>query len=233
VTNTNVQPGTQLNFQSNALNGSVDTSKFSCQIMTGGVATADVLPFNQCVVPQNVNGPIAVWITSDSTPLDNNVIKRATDKQVAGPAMVFVDSQPEMIGMLVAGNSGSTGSTAGSGTGTAGASVTTTTITPDQAQAIIASASASSAGAQATPNNAAVAPTVNNTPHPTTGEDGPGSVNGVTQVTGDAVNALQASVAAEIAAQSGAPAAGAPGATPAVSSGTSSATSSAPTSSSS
>jgi hypothetical protein len=152
ITNTGtVAPGTQLTFSSPALNSSVKTDSFFCQMMLGGQPMSIPLPFNQCIVPSGVNGPVAIWITSDGQPLINNVVDRAKSQLVAGPTMAFIDSQPQMLGMIVR---PPTGSSSGSG------SVTTATISPSDAQSIIQSASAAAAvptgtGSPEPPNNAA------------------------------------------------------------------------------
>lgn len=133
VTNTgSVGQGTSLTFSSSALNSSVDTSAFSCQMMVGGNPISISLPFNQCVVPNTVNGPVAIYITSDNDPLQNNVVNRASANNViAGPTMAFIDAQPDMIDQMVR----------GSASGSAAGSTSTTTISPDAAASVIASAS--------------------------------------------------------------------------------------------
>lgn len=140
VTNTEtVVVGTTLSFSSVAINGSTDG--LFCQMIIGGAPDAIVLPFNACVVPQ-VNGPVALWITSDSQPLINNPRDRATDKQVAGPTMIFVDSDPtpDVLGQL-----------ARAGSPTVSGDTVVSTLTPSQASAVIASA-----GASATPGPSAL-----------------------------------------------------------------------------
>jgi hypothetical protein len=133
-------PGDQLTFSSPAINGSTDN--LFCQMMLGGQPAAIPMPFDQCVVPQGINGPVAIFITSDGQPLVNNVVDRATAQLVAGPTMTFVDTQPQMIGMLV--NSGINSNSTSNSTSTASAvtSFTTQTISPAEAQSIIQAASA-------------------------------------------------------------------------------------------
>jgi hypothetical protein len=72
-------------------------------MIQGGNSTSLNLPLSQCVVPPNTNGPVALWITSNNTPLSNDVTTRSTDGAVAGPAIFFVDTQPEMLGQMVRG----------------------------------------------------------------------------------------------------------------------------------
>ncbi|KIK54401.1 hypothetical protein GYMLUDRAFT_904371 [Collybiopsis luxurians FD-317 M1] len=142
VTNTGtVSQGTSLTFQSSAINSSVDTSSLSCQMMVGGNPIAISLPYNQCIVPNTVNGPVAIYITSDNNPLQNNVVNRASANNVlAGPTMAFIDAQPESLGQMVR----------NSGSGSAAGSSSTTTISPDAAQSIIASGSSTATASAAT-----------------------------------------------------------------------------------
>ncbi|KAJ6490447.1 hypothetical protein DFH09DRAFT_1454196 [Mycena vulgaris] len=94
--------------------------------MTGGAPFSINLPLAECVVPPGIDGPVALRVTSNAQPLVNNVIDRATTQQVAGPAIIFIESQPEMLSQM------------------------TTTISPDKVSSIITGASAtatSSAGA--------------------------------------------------------------------------------------
>jgi hypothetical protein len=100
VTNTEIKAGTLLTVSGNGISG---TDNLFCNMIQGGNSTALNLPLSQCTVPDGTNGPVALWITSSSTPLANDVISRATDAQVAGPAIFFVDSQPEQLGQLVRG----------------------------------------------------------------------------------------------------------------------------------
>lgn len=139
ITNTgSVGPGTQLTFSSPAITSSNDTSKFSCQMLLGGAFSSITLPFDNCVVPDNINGPVAIFITSDSQPLLNNVRDRATTQLVAGPTMAFIDTQPQAINQLIR-----------AGSSLNSASTSTTTISPAQASAIISAESSASTGSSA------------------------------------------------------------------------------------
>jgi len=133
LTNTgSVSVGTQLSFSSPAITSANDTSKLFCQMLLGGQPFSIPLPFDNCVVPQGVNGPVAIFITSDGQPLINNVRDRATTQLVAGPTMAFIDSQPEMLGELARSNGNSSIS-----------STSTATISPAQASAVISAAGSS------------------------------------------------------------------------------------------
>ena len=68
--------------------------------MLGGAPFSIALPFDQCVVPANVNGPVALYITSDGQPLANNVYDQAADKIIAGPTMAYIDTVPEQLASL-------------------------------------------------------------------------------------------------------------------------------------
>jgi hypothetical protein len=120
--NGTVAPGTLLTFQSSALNS---TDNLFCQMMVGGNATALALPLAQCVVPQDINGPVAIFVTSNDTPLPNNVVTRNCSTVVAGPTMTFIDTKPQLLSQLAVGGSNST---AGDNS--------TTTISPSAASSI-------------------------------------------------------------------------------------------------
>lgn len=126
VTNTGaIGPGTKLTFSSAAIN---NQPNLHCQMLVGGKATAIPFPINDCVVPSDINGPVAIFVTSDGQPLVNNVRDRATTQLVAGPTLAFIDIQPQMIGQLAR----------GSGL----ASTSTSTISPAQASGVVAGAPA-------------------------------------------------------------------------------------------
>ncbi|KAJ7477209.1 ferritin-like domain-containing protein, partial [Mycena galericulata] len=178
VTNTGaISQGDLLTVSGNNISG---TDNLFCNMMVGGAPFSINLPLSQCVVPPGINGPVALWITSDNNPLINNVVDRATTQQVAGPALFFVDSDPEMIGQLVR----------SSNTNGAASSTETSTISPDQAASIIAgssaTASADSSSATDSGANGAAAPAPASTPLPLdfTGPspDGKVTVNGITSV---------------------------------------------------
>jgi hypothetical protein len=138
VTNTGpIQPGTSLTFQSAAINGTVPEGDLFCQMLIGGAPTSISLPFNQCVVPDGINGPVAIFVTSDSQPLAADVITQATNSIVAGPTMAFIDTQPDFLAQTV--NTAAANST-NSTSSVSSVPPSTTTITPAQASAAIASA---------------------------------------------------------------------------------------------
>ena len=139
--------------------------------MLGGAPFSIALPFDQCVVPANVNGPVALYITSDGQPLANNIRDQATNSIVAGPTMAYIDIVSEALGSLARPSGGAFSGSSGSSSSSAATSTSSsvTTITPDQASSILASiepsatltVSASAATATATAaagsNNAAAA----------------------------------------------------------------------------
>ncbi|KAF9464258.1 ferritin-like domain-containing protein [Collybia nuda] len=136
LTNTGtVAPGTKLTFSATSLNGTVPDDQLHCQMLLGGSSMSIALPMSECVVPEGINGPVAIWVTSDNQPLLNNVRDRATTKVVAGPALAFIDTQPQMLGQLAR------GSGSGSGSQSQATSPTTRTISPAEASSVIASAS--------------------------------------------------------------------------------------------
>ncbi|KAK7061305.1 ferritin-like domain-containing protein [Favolaschia claudopus] len=174
ITNTNPQVGDLLQFQATNITG---TDGLFCNMMLGGMPFALSLPLDQCNIPPGVNGPVMVWVTNDPTPLINNVVDRDTITQVAGPAIIFVDTQPEMLGQMVRGSGSNSGAT----------STETTTISPEEAGKIISSAATSTPAAggdgQAGGNGAA-APASTPLPKDFTGPspDGKTTVIGLKQV---------------------------------------------------
>ncbi|KAF7331654.1 hypothetical protein MKEN_00045100 [Mycena kentingensis (nom. inval.)] len=136
VTTANPQVGSRLEFSGEG----VETSGQFCNMITGGMPFSINLPIEDCVVPPGVNGPVAIWITSDNNPLANNVVDRDSVKQVAGPDIIFIDSVPETLGQLVRGSGTSSGAT----------SSVTTTISPEDAAKVIAGASTGESAPEAT-----------------------------------------------------------------------------------
>ena len=111
---------------------------FYCQMLVGGAAMSISLPFDQCVVPEGIDGPVGIFITADQQPLNGDAVDRADQPVVAGPTMAFIDTQQQVLSQLVlAASSNSSNSN----------STSTTTISPAEASSIIASASAASAAA--------------------------------------------------------------------------------------
>ncbi|EEB87615.1 hypothetical protein MPER_14982, partial [Moniliophthora perniciosa FA553] len=103
VTNTGaVTPGTKLEFKSDAINGTVPEDSLFCQMLAGGQPFSLTLPFNECVVPDGLDGPVAIWITADNQPLAANTINRGTNqgKLLTGPTMAFIDTQPQLLGQM-------------------------------------------------------------------------------------------------------------------------------------
>ncbi|KAJ6516376.1 ferritin-like domain-containing protein [Mycena sanguinolenta] len=189
ITNSNPQPGDLLQFQAANITG---TDGLFCNMIVGGAPFAINLPLSQCNVPPGINGPVMVWVTSDDNPLVNNVIDRDTTKQVAGPAIIFVDTQSELLGQMVRNTGTSSGAT----------STETTTITPDQASSVIAGAAtqtaSSSQSTDASGANGAAAPPpqapVTSGPTPDgPSPDGHTTVNGLTQVPKPANGTVSAS----------------------------------------
>ncbi|KAL1747734.1 ferritin-like domain-containing protein [Schizophyllum fasciatum] len=197
VTNTDtVMPGTLLTFESDAINGTTDG--MFCQMLLAGEPNTIALPMAECKVPDNFNGPVALFITSDGQPLLNNVNARATSQLVAGPTMAFVDSQQEQLSLLVKTNNAAAG---GSGSSVSVESVSTQTVSPEEASAILASATAGGAGAASTAasgsGSAAAAAITAGTPSPNgQSPDGKLVVNGLSTVADSASSAAAPSASA-------------------------------------
>lgn len=158
ITNTGtVAPGTLLTFEAASMNGTIPNDKLFCQMMVGGQPMSIPLPLSQCVVPEGINGPVAIFVTSDGQPLLNDVKDRATSQLVAGPALAFIDTQPQMLGQLLR-----TGGVVNGGVNNGSSnpsSTSTATISPAEASAIVSSASGASAPAPTGANGASAPPT--------------------------------------------------------------------------
>jgi len=167
LTNTGpISPGTLLTFSATGVSG---TDGLFCNMITGGATESINLPLASCNVPQNVTGPVALWITSDSNPIPNDVIARGKTTQLAGPAITFVDTTPDALVQLVRGASTSGGSGSGSSNSTSDSDSGST--------------SSDSANGQA----AAPAPTPVSTAGPS--PDGKVTVNGLSMVPAPAPSA--------------------------------------------
>ncbi|KAH9991673.1 ferritin-like domain-containing protein [Russula compacta] len=93
--------GTSLQFELPALRVDSSTSGLFCQLLTSGQTFAAPFPIDKCVVPLGVNGPVAIFITSDSQPLNGDLIARSNQSVVAGPVITFVDAHTDLIDALV------------------------------------------------------------------------------------------------------------------------------------
>jgi hypothetical protein len=139
ITNTGVvAPGTLLTFSADTLNDTLPD--VHCQMLLGGAHATLAFPINECVVP-DVNGPVAIWLTSDGQPLINNVRDRATAQLVAGPTFAFIDTKPEVLGSLARG---------GANIPVVQESTSTRTISPEEASSIIDGIGIATAGAVST-----------------------------------------------------------------------------------
>ncbi|KAH9950084.1 ferritin-like domain-containing protein [Amylocystis lapponica] len=98
-----VTAGSQLSFSSRAMSSSVDG--FFCQMLIGGIPFSISLPFSQCIVPQGINGPVAIYITSDNQPIDANVVQRNLNTVIAGPILTFIDISEDVLSSLARGGS--------------------------------------------------------------------------------------------------------------------------------
>jgi len=141
VTNTGaITPGTLLQFSSPAINGS--TNNLSCQMLVGGAPLSISLPIAQCIVPQGINGAVAIFVTSDDQPLNGNAVQRQSNAIVAGPLMAFIDSAPEALGQLVGVPNAALGSNNAAGASSpSNQSIppSTQTIPPAQASSLLSS----------------------------------------------------------------------------------------------
>jgi len=137
---------------------------FHCQMLAPGMPFSLSLPIDQCVVPQGLNGAVAVWVTSDDQALNGGVIDRQSNAIVAGPLLTFIDIEVDEIAVVIRkkGSSGS-GSSPPSNSGTVSSFVSTSTVSPSAAAGIIGSNSVSPLSPSATPSaTASSSPAPNN-----------------------------------------------------------------------
>jgi len=91
-------PGNKLVFDLKGVEG----NQLFCQIMLPGQPTAFPQPVDNCVIPDGVpDGPLFIFITDDMQPLASNVVIQNAAEIKAGPAIVFVDQQPNALGDLL------------------------------------------------------------------------------------------------------------------------------------
>jgi len=136
TTNSTLSPGTKLTFSAPTLNSTNQDTAF-CQMLLGGLPTSIPFPLNDCIIPQDVDGPVVIWITSDDQPLINDVGKRATSQLIAGPAVAFVDTKPQLLGQLAR-------QSASNPNPTLVTTISTTTLSPLDVNTLSASSSQSS-----------------------------------------------------------------------------------------
>ena len=141
-----VQPGTLLTFQSSTMTG--PQNGLFCQMMMGGLPFSLSLPISQCVVPGGVNGPIAVFITNDTQPIANDAVNRTPNSLVAGPTILYVDTDTQTLGQFVV-NGGNQGTN-----GTGPTESFSRVVDPAAAAAIMSGMSTPAATPTPTPTNA-------------------------------------------------------------------------------
>ncbi|KAF8171849.1 ferritin-like domain-containing protein [Pholiota molesta] len=164
---TNTDPLAQ---ELSSLSRLLPSPKFFCQMLVGGSFASIPLPFDNCVVPSGINGPVAIFVTSDGQPLVNNVRDRATTQLVAGPTMAFIDTQPQMLGQLARGASAIVSSA-----GTASAAAASTTASSTGSASAASASSTASAGSSS--SSASVLSSVPGGPNTFVGPAPNGSIN--------------------------------------------------------
>jgi len=101
ITNTGaVTPGTLLTFDSPGI-AKAEGKEISCQMLIGGNATALSLPIEECIVPTGINGPVAIFLTTDPQPLAADVVVQDATVILAGPALAFIDTEADALGALI------------------------------------------------------------------------------------------------------------------------------------
>jgi len=79
----------------------MEANSLSCQMLVGGATTALVMPASSCIIPATtsggpLNGLVAVFLTSNAQPLTTS-LKDQPQNVVAGPALIFVDSNQQEV----------------------------------------------------------------------------------------------------------------------------------------
>jgi len=95
-----VEPGTLLEFDFTGIEDQ-DPETLSCQMIVGGQATALSFPISECVVPEGINGPVAIFVTNDLQPLATDLNLQNAAAIIAGPTIAFLDTIPDALGNLV------------------------------------------------------------------------------------------------------------------------------------
>jgi hypothetical protein len=145
-----VAPGTLLTFDKG------DDSS-SCQMLVGdGNSTALSFPIKDCTVPSGINGPVAIFLTKDPSPLPADINKQNATLIIAGPTIVFLDTQSDALGALA--RSGKPVQSSDQ-------------ITPDQASAALSQASGSITTGTSTATDSSSATTSDSTSSPTAAQD--------------------------------------------------------------
>lgn len=79
----------------------LEANSLSCQMLVGGATTALVMPASSCIIPATtsggpINGLVAIFLTSNAQPLTTS-LKDQPQNVVAGPALIFVDSNQQEV----------------------------------------------------------------------------------------------------------------------------------------
>jgi hypothetical protein len=136
-------------------------------MLVGGAPVALSLPFTECVVPEGITGPVAIYVTNDTQPINNNARDKFLGNIVAGPTMAFIDNKPEVLGEFARPDLA----------GSVSVPLSSQTISPEQASSILSAsgsiavptevASATESAIEAPPTAGAV----NAAPSPTAAPD--------------------------------------------------------------
>jgi hypothetical protein len=74
-------------------------------MLIGGQPAGLSQPMETCSLPvDTINGPIAIYITDDATPLAANILSQNYDSIQAGPAIAFIDGKAAVLSKLVVKN---------------------------------------------------------------------------------------------------------------------------------
>jgi hypothetical protein len=74
-------------------------------MLIGGQPAGLSQPIETCSLPvDTINGPIAIYITDDATPLAANILSQNYESIQAGPAIAFIDGRAAVLSKLIVKN---------------------------------------------------------------------------------------------------------------------------------
>lgn len=66
-------------------------------MLLGGATQSITLPLSACKIPEGVDGPVYVYLTSDDTPLAADIQVQDTTTILAGPGLIFVEGSSSVL----------------------------------------------------------------------------------------------------------------------------------------
>lgn len=91
---TSFQVGDQLQFTSDI---QADANSLFCAMLVGGANETINLPLHGCTIPDGINGPVYVFLTSSSAPIAADINVQDASTILAGPGLIFVDALTTLL----------------------------------------------------------------------------------------------------------------------------------------